>query len=45
MYVEGRSRGGENIGAILNMVLISVILDGFVFKHKINKTKEWKKEV
>lgn len=31
---------GGNSGAVLNMVLISVILDGFKFKYKINTTKE-----
>lgn len=31
---------GESIGAVLNMVLISVILDGFEFKYKINKKSE-----
>jgi len=42
MHVEGRrSRGGKekNIGAVFNMVLICVILDGFIFKYKVHKMR------
>lgn len=38
--MQKRGVEGESIGAVLNMVLISVILDGFEFKYKINKKSE-----
>lgn len=38
MHVEGEN----NIGAVLNMVLIRVILAGFIFKYEVNKMSEKK---
>lgn len=37
---KGGAEEWKNTVAVLNMVLISVILDGFVLKYEINKTSE-----